>query len=225
MPDNGNMDFWERVKAQIKQQNTTQDWLAKETEIPFGTLKRWLNQKTMPNADQVLRISRALNTSIEYLLSGSATSTSNQMVEFSSTEEKDFMLIPILNQTVAAGRGQELLEASTIVGMLPFLRRMLRGEAPDRACALEVRGDSMTGIQIFDGDLVVFVPGSIRGDGIYVLMVNDSLIVKRVEFDEISKKIRIMSENPRYPDRIESADGQIVQVIGKVYGWVHSHPY
>lgn len=225
MPDNGNMDFWERVKAQIKQQNTTQDWLAKETEIPFGTLKRWLNQKTMPNADQVLRISRALNTSIEYLLSGSAASTSNRMVEFSSTEEKDFMLIPILNQTVAAGRGQELLEASTIVGMLPFLRRMLRGEAPDRACALEVRGDSMTGIQIFDGDLVVFVPGSIRGDGIYVLMVNDSLIVKRVEFDEISKKIRIMSENPRYPDRIESADGQTVQVIGKVYGWVHSHPY
>lgn len=219
------MDFWERVKAQIKQQNTTQDWLAKETEIPFGTLKRWLNQKTMPNADQVLRISRALNTSIEYLLSGSAASTSNRMVEFSSTEEKDFMLIPILNQTVAAGRGQELLEASTIVGMLPFLRRMLRGEAPDRACALEVRGDSMTGIQIFDGDLVVFVPGSIRGDGIYVLMVNDSLIVKRVEFDEISKKIRIMSENPRYPDRIESADGQTVQVIGKVYGWVHSHPY
>jgi phage repressor protein C with HTH and peptisase S24 domain len=73
--------------------------------------------------------------------------------------------------------------------------------------------------------MVVFVPGSIRGDGIYVLAVGDELIVKRVEFDPVSRKIRIMSENPRYQDRIESADGQTVRVVGKVYGWVHAHPY
>lgn len=68
----------------------------------------------------------------------------------------------------------------------------------------------MTGVHIFDGDMIVFVPGEIRGDGIYVLRVGDELIVKRVEFDPISRKLRIMSENPRYPGRIESADGQMV---------------
>ena len=83
----------------------------------------------------------------------------------------------------------------------------------------------MTGVNLFDGDLVVFVPGIIRGDGIYVLAVGDELIVKRVEFDLVTKKIRIMSENTRYPDRVESADGQTITVVGKVFGWVHAHPY
>ncbi len=72
--------------------------------------------------------------------------------------------------------------------------------------------------------MVVFVPGSIRGDGIYILRVNDTLIVLRVEFDEVSRKLLIMSENPRYPDRVESADKN-VEVVGKAYGWLHAHPY
>jgi SOS-response transcriptional repressor LexA len=41
----------------------------------------------------------------------------------------------------------------------------------------------------------------------------------------VTKKLRIMPGNPRYPDRVESADGQTVEVVGKVYGWVHAHPY
>jgi phage repressor protein C with HTH and peptisase S24 domain len=49
--------------------------------------------------------------------------------------------------------------------------------------------------------------------------------VKRVEFDPVSRKIHIMSENPRYKDRVESADGQTIRVVGKVFGWVHAHPY
>ncbi len=59
----------------------------------------------------------------------------------------------------------------------------------------------------------------------YVLRLDDSLIVKHVGFNEISKEIRIISENPRCPDRVESADSQAVEVLGKVYGWVHAHPY
>jgi phage repressor protein C with HTH and peptisase S24 domain len=108
--------------------------------------------------------------------------------------------------------------------LLPFLSECCEGATLSKARALG-RGDSLTGIHIFDGDMVVFVPEDIRGDGIYVLRVGDELIVKRVEFDPISRKLRIMSENPRYPDRVESADGQAVEVVGKVYGWVHSHPY
>lgn len=118
-----------------------------------------------------------------------------------------------------------MIDNVEIVGELPFLTRMLRGAKPTGAKAIEVRGDSMTGINLFDGDIVIFVPGDIRSDGIYVLRVGDELIVKRVEFDPISRKLRIMSENPRYPDRVESADGQSVEVVGKVYGWVHAHPY
>ena len=66
----------------------------------------------------------------------------------------------------------------------------------------------MKGIQLFDGDIVVFIPCEIHEEGIWLIRIMDDLYVKRVEFDPINRKIRIMSENPRYPDRIESADGQ-----------------
>jgi SOS-response transcriptional repressor LexA len=231
------MDFFDRIKAEIKSQNTSQEWVAKKTGIPLGTLKRWLNTPTWPQADQALAIAKALNTSLDFLMTGERSKEGHQPTKSSATfisEDKpnrhygdngEMISIPILNQRVAAGTGQEVLHSTDVVGTLPFLKRMLRGAKAHEARALEVRGDSMTGVQMFDGDLVVFVPGLIRGDGIYVLRVGDSLLVKRVEFDEISKKLRIMSENPRYPDRVESADGQIVTVEGKVLGWVHAHPY
>lgn len=214
------------VKREIQTQNTTQEWVAKTAGIPLNTLKGWIAKKIFPRLDEAHAIASALRVSVDSLLTGESEpphvhAPTGKEVALNG----DGILIPILPQKVAAGRGQEMIEAAIPVGRLPFLKKMLRGESPDLARALEVRGDSMTGVSMFDGDLVVFVPGVVRGDGIYVLRAGDSLLVKRVEFDEVSRKLRIMSENPRYPDRVESADGQTVEVVGKVFGWVHSHPY
>lgn len=73
--DNLNMDFWERLKIEVKKKNTTQEWLATETNIPFGTLRKWLSNKTMPNADQAYAIAKALGVTVEYLLTGSDSIT------------------------------------------------------------------------------------------------------------------------------------------------------
>lgn len=64
------MDFWERLKNGVKENNTTQEWIAKEIGIPFGTLRKWLSRKTMPNADQAVAIARALNTTVEEMVTG-----------------------------------------------------------------------------------------------------------------------------------------------------------
>jgi len=223
------MDFWERIRDQIRIKNTTQEWVAKQAGVPFSTFKRWLNARTMPNADQAYSVAHVLETTVEYLIAGELTPDPQTIRNPLGTIvelDGEAVFIPILSQKVSAGHGQEALhDLNDIIGQLPFLKKMLRGGHPKDARALEVRGDSMTGINLFDGDLVVFMPGLIRGDGIYVLQVGDDMIVKRVEFDLVSRKLRIMSENPRYPDRVESADGQLVFIVGKVYGWVHSHPY
>ena len=64
------MDLWERIRTEVRLSNTTQAWVAKEAGIPFGTFQRWLSHKTMPNADQIVALAKALGTTAEFLVSG-----------------------------------------------------------------------------------------------------------------------------------------------------------
>lgn len=227
------MEFFDRVKVLVKEKNTTIKAVANEAGLSLNTYDTLKKRNNLPRADEAICIAKALDTSVEYLVTGKETVKTQNMhgVIYRDDDGRErsldgeICILPVLSQKAAAGHGQAMIENVEVVGELPFLRKMLRGGKPSGAKVIEVRGDSMTGVNLFDGDLVVFIPGEIRGDGIYVLRVGDELLVKRVEFDPISRKLRIMSENQRYPDRIESADGQAVEVVGKVYGWVHAHPY
>jgi transcriptional regulator with XRE-family HTH domain len=65
------MDFWTRLKEQIKEKNTTQEWIASKIGVPFGTFRKWLTRKTYPDLKQGLEIAGLLETSAEYLVTGS----------------------------------------------------------------------------------------------------------------------------------------------------------
>ena len=64
------MDFWTRLKAEIKAKNTTQEWIAGHIGVPFGTFRKWMTRKTYPNMKEGTEIARLLDTSAEYLLTG-----------------------------------------------------------------------------------------------------------------------------------------------------------
>jgi transcriptional regulator with XRE-family HTH domain len=64
------MDFWTRLKDQIKKKNTTQEWIAGKIGVPFGTFRKWLTRKTYPDVKQGLEIAELLDTSAEYLVTG-----------------------------------------------------------------------------------------------------------------------------------------------------------
>ena len=63
--------FWENVKKEIKAQNTTQEWVAKNSGISFNTLQGWMSKGIYPRVNEAIRIAVSLNTSVEYLVSGS----------------------------------------------------------------------------------------------------------------------------------------------------------
>ncbi|GHV79056.1 hypothetical protein AGMMS49944_08470 [Spirochaetia bacterium] len=65
------MDFWTRLKDQIKRKNTTQEWIAGKIGVPFGTFRKWLTRKSYPDVKQGLEIAALLDTSAEYLVTGS----------------------------------------------------------------------------------------------------------------------------------------------------------
>ncbi|MDR3172084.1 MAG: helix-turn-helix domain-containing protein [Treponema sp.] len=62
--------FWEHIKEEIKRQNTTQEWVAKKAGISFNTFQGWISKGIYPRVDDAVRIATVLNTSVEYLVTG-----------------------------------------------------------------------------------------------------------------------------------------------------------
>jgi transcriptional regulator with XRE-family HTH domain len=64
------MDFWMRLKSEIKAKNTTQEWISDKIGVPFGTFRKWMTRKTYPNIKEGVEIAKLLETSVEYLVTG-----------------------------------------------------------------------------------------------------------------------------------------------------------
>jgi len=62
--------FWENVKNEIKTQNTTQEWVAKNSGISFNTFQGWISKGIYPRVNEAIRIAVSLNTSVEFLANG-----------------------------------------------------------------------------------------------------------------------------------------------------------
>ncbi|QGN55986.1 S24 family peptidase [Novosphingobium sp. Gsoil 351] len=121
--------------------------------------------------------------------------------------------VPRLPLGASAGPGA-LAESEAPVGQLRFSARWLKAHGLDAAMlsAIEVEGDSMEPT-LRDGDeiLVDRTPRPLRA-GIYVLRLDDVLLVKRV--DRAGDALRLISDNRAYPE-IERAAGE-VEILGRV---------
>ncbi len=64
------LDFWLRVKDILGYQDSTQKELAEKIGERYNTLQSWINRNRLPNAEQSVKIAVALNTSVEFLVTG-----------------------------------------------------------------------------------------------------------------------------------------------------------
>lgn len=107
------------------------------------------------------------------------------------TPPRDQRLLPLIGQ-VAAGKpilAQEHVETELIVDPAMF--------KPRADYLLRVRGDSMQGVGIEDGDLLAVRRSAVAESGwIVVARVGDEVTVKRLEHKH--GRIRLLPENPRY---------------------------
>jgi transcriptional regulator with XRE-family HTH domain len=76
------MDFWMRLKNEIKTKNTTQEWIAGKIGVPLSTFRKWMTRKTYPDIKEGVEIAKLLETSAEYLVTGVVTES------LSGTERK-----------------------------------------------------------------------------------------------------------------------------------------
>ena len=71
------LDFWLRVKDKLDFQDSTQRDLAQNINESYNTLQSWINRDRLPNAEQAVKIAEALNTSVEFLVTGKSSNKKN----------------------------------------------------------------------------------------------------------------------------------------------------
>ena len=65
------VEFWSRVNALIKSRKTKQQSVAESCGISYQTFRGWVTRQSFPDAQQVFRIAKSLDTTVEYLMTGS----------------------------------------------------------------------------------------------------------------------------------------------------------
>lgn len=124
----------------------------------------------------------------------------------SETPPETWRSIPVLGRVTA---GKPILAVEDIEGYIPFDTRHSGGEF----FALRVRGDSMTGAGILDGDtIVVRRQNEAEHREIVVALLGEEATVKRLY--QQNGEVWLMPENDAYTP----IDGLGAQILGKVVG-------
>ena len=62
--------FWNNVKEELDYKDMSQKELSASTDISYNTLQSWITKDRLPDAQDAVKIARALNVSVERLVTG-----------------------------------------------------------------------------------------------------------------------------------------------------------
>ena len=198
------------VLARLKTENgLTTDQLSQISGVPKGTLNKLLNGETRnPTGGTLKKLADALNCPVEllYAREGHATRTLRNAEDVLPIHRR---AIPLLGE-IAAGVPIYADEETELILCDDSLRCDF---------ALQVRGDSMIGARIHDGDLVFIRSQDDVDDGeIAAVVLNDEATLKRVY--HIKNGLQLLSENPRYAPMIFTLDEcDSIRILGKAVGF------
>lgn len=197
----------ERLKYLMDRKNLKQsdiiDMVKNSGEyISKSALSQYVNGQSIPDQRKLTILSKVLNVSEVWLMGYGDTEAQNvKNILFIKPSTKK---IPVIG-TIAAG--EPILAVENIEEYIDL------DEKINADFALKVRGDSMVGASIFDGDIVFIRKQNDVDDGeIAAVIIDDSATLKRVyKFDN---RVVLKAENPRFKPIILNGDNQ-VYIVGK----------
>ncbi|WP_304223076.1 XRE family transcriptional regulator [Gracilinema caldarium] len=151
-------------------------------------------------------------------------------MEVREPDPEGAVLLPLWSQPTAAGPGQMPTQLAETERSIPVLYTLLGYRRPENCALVRVVGDSMSDVGLFNGDYVLFDRSDRSGDGIFVISLFGETRVKRLQYRLADKRIIIASENTkRYPEP-EIVPFDFIQegsllIHGRVFAWLHRHPY
>ena len=130
-------------------------------------------------------------------------------------------LVPVMQSAVRASAGPGAIPGGE--SARPYfafderwLRRLTSASA-GQLSVIRVEGDSMAPT-LADGDDILIDRNDCNDrlrDGVYVLRVDDALVVKRLALNPVRRRVTIQSDNPAYPD-FPDCPLEDIQCIGRV---------
>lgn len=131
---------------------------------------------------------------------------------------QDYTLVDCYQVFASAGFGATVsdeLKTEPMAFRTDWLKK--EGLAPERLAVIRAKGDSMEPtISNNDIILVNLCNGDALRDGLYVLRIGDSLLVKRLQFDPFGG-FKIISDNPGYETQVVTKEQRPdVHIVGRV---------
>jgi len=131
----------------------------------------------------------------------------------SRPEDIDMMDIPILGSVAA---GMPILSDENYDGSVMLHRSMLKKNK--KYFALKVKGDSMSGAGILEGDTAIIEKqSSVRNGEIAVAVIDEAVTLKR--FYKESTRVRLQAENPAY----KPIFSQDVKILGRLFTLIRNY--
>lgn len=113
----------------------------------------------------------------------------------------DLLSVPIFGRIAAGMSTDERQEREGLIAVDPVAMGISRTAD---AFALRVRGESMTGAHILDGDVVILENKDPRPRDIVAALIDGETTLKRYIVDQ--QRPFLQAENPDYPDLIPAAE-------------------
>jgi phage repressor protein C with HTH and peptisase S24 domain len=130
-------------------------------------------------------------------------------------------LVSVIRHPVAASAGPGAVVTEELgKPYFAFDERWLKSLTSTPAAKLSiirVEGDSMAPTLSAGNDILVDLGDASGGlrDGIYVLRLDDSVVVKRIALNPLGRRVTVQSDNPSYPDWPDCSIDEL-NVIGRV---------
>lgn len=195
-----------RLQSLIEMDKNSGAEIGRNIGVTKKVISDWKLGRSEPDAEQLRRLAEYFKVSVAYVLGETETKSGPTK-------------IPIYEAEASAGHGC-FNDVENVENYLVIDRETIRGELqcnPDSLAIIRVRGDSMTPT-IKPGEMIIIdkTVNSFITDGIYVIRLDETMIVKRIQI-LLGKKVNVISANQAYPPfQIDLANSEGLGVVGRV---------
>jgi phage repressor protein C with HTH and peptisase S24 domain len=181
-----------------------------------NSLRRWIRGEVAADARALAKICLKFNCSLMWLVTGVGDEEGRDQV--SILGGAGYAPVPVIDIAASAGPGRTALDSEP-ASYMGFQLNWLRGlvSDTDRAMILKLKGDSMEPDFKSGDDIMVDLAdaGERVRDGVYVMRLNDQLLVKRLRMLG-AEEAQLVSANPAYDPITVNLATDDFRVVGRV---------